>query len=53
MPRRDANLRLGPTQIVVVIALILAVLDLLNIALGGLPLLTIAVILLCVAWLIP
>jgi hypothetical protein len=53
MARQSLNLKLGVSQILVVIALILAVLDLLNVGLGGIPLLTIAVILLCIAWLVP
>ena len=35
------------------IALILTVLDLLRVGVGGLPLLPLAVLLLCLAWLVP
>jgi hypothetical protein len=51
MARRGAP-RLGMGQILVVIALVLTVLDLLNIRVG-LPLLPLAVLLLCLAWLVP
>ncbi len=53
MPRYRGGLTLGPTHILVVIALILTILDLLHIALGGIPLLPLAVLLLCLAWLVP
>jgi hypothetical protein len=48
MPRGP---KLGPTQLLVIVALILTVLDLLRIGVGGLPLLPLAVLLLCLAWL--
>jgi hypothetical protein len=54
MPRRlGGGLSLGTNQLLVIIALILTVLDLLNVGVGGLPLLPLAVLLLCLAWLIP
>ena len=53
MPRRGGSFRLGLNQLLVVIALILTVLDLLHIAVGGLPLVPLAVLLLCLAWLVP
>ena len=42
-------------QLLVIVALILTVLDLLNVNIGlrGLPLLPLAVLLLCLAWLVP
>jgi hypothetical protein len=53
MPRGGGSLKLGVNQILVVVALILTVLDLLNIGLRGIPLLPLAVLLLCLAWLVP
>jgi hypothetical protein len=56
MPRRSVGLRFGPlelSQLLVLAALILTILDLLNIAVRGLPLIPIAVLLLCIAWLVP
>jgi hypothetical protein len=56
MPRRSAGFVLpafGLSQILVVIALILTILDLLGIALPRIPLLPVAVLLLCIAWLVP
>ena len=53
MPRRGGNLNLSVTQLLVIGALILTVLDLLNIGLRGLPFLPLAVLLLCLAWLVP
>jgi hypothetical protein len=53
MPRRGGNLRFSANQLLVVVALILTVLDLLNVGLGGIPLLPLAVLLLCLAWLVP
>ena len=55
MPRRggNLNLRFSTSQILVIVALILTVLDLLNVGLRGIPLLPLAVLLLCVAWLVP
>jgi hypothetical protein len=51
MPRRG-GLRLGTNQLLVIIALVLTVLDLLNFRVG-IPLLPLAVLLLCLAWLVP
>ena len=56
MPRRSARMSFGPlglSQILVIIALILTILSLLSISLGGIPLIPVAVLLLCVAWLVP
>lgn len=53
MPRRGWNRRFSVNQLLVIIALILTVLDLLNIGLKDIPLLPIAVLLLCIAWLVP
>jgi hypothetical protein len=56
MPRRSASFNvgsLGLSQLLVIAALILTILDLLNVGVRGLPLLTIAVLLLCIAWLAP
>ena len=53
MARRGGNLKLNVSQLLVVGALILAVLDLLNIGFRGVPLLPLAVLLLCLAWLVP
>ena len=53
MPRRGGNLRFSANQLLVVVALILTVLDLLNVGLQGIPLLPLAVLLLCIAWLLP
>lgn len=56
MPRRSARVNFGPiglTQLLVIAALILTVLDLLGIGVRGLPLLPLAVLLLCIAWLVP
>jgi hypothetical protein len=50
---RRRGLALGPSQILVVIALVLTVLELLNVGVRGLPLLPLAVLLLCLAWLVP
>ena len=44
---------MGLGQLLVVAALILVILDLLNISVRGLPLIPIAVLLLCIAWLVP
>ena len=54
--RRGSSFNLGPlglSQLLVIVALILTILDLLNIGVRGLPLLPLAVLLLCVAWLAP
>lgn len=53
MPRRGGNLRFSVNQLLVVVALILTVLDLLSVGLRGIPLLPLAVLLLCLAWLLP
>jgi hypothetical protein len=56
MPRRSASINVGSlgfSQLLVIAALILTILDLLNIGVRGLPSLTIAVLLLCIAWLAP
>jgi hypothetical protein len=53
MPRRAGNLTFSLNQLLVILALILTVLDLLNIGLRGIPLLPLAVLLLCIAWLVP
>jgi len=56
MPRRSGLPRfgtLGICQLLVIVALILVVLDLLNVSVRGLPLIPIAVLLLCIAWLVP
>ncbi len=55
MARGGGNLKLSVSQLVVVGALILTVMDLLNLNLlpRGLPLLPLAVLLLCLAWLVP
>jgi hypothetical protein len=53
MPRRAGNLTFSLNQLLVIVALILTVLDLLNIGLRGIPLLPLAVLLLCIAWLVP
>ena len=54
--RRSASLNFGPlglSQLLVIAALILTILELLNIGVRGLPLLALAVLLLCIAWLAP
>jgi len=56
MPRRSAPFRVGSfglSQLLVIAALILTILDLLNISVRGLPLIPLAVLLLCIAWLAP
>ena len=55
MPRGGGNLKLSVSQLLVVGALILTVIDLLNLNIGlrGIPLLPLAVLLLCLAWLLP
>ena len=53
MPRRGGRLNFSANQLLVIGALILTVLDLLNVGLRGLPLLPLAVLLLCLAWLVP
>jgi hypothetical protein len=56
MPRRSGLPRfgtLGISQLLVIVALILTVLDLLNVSVRGLPLIPLAVLLLCIAWLVP
>jgi hypothetical protein len=56
MPRRRAGVNfgsLGLSQILVIVALILTVLSLLSISVGGIPLIPVAVLLLCIAWLVP
>jgi hypothetical protein len=55
MPRGGGNLKLSVSQLLVVGALILTVVDLLNLNIGlrGVPLLPLAVLLLCLAWLLP
>jgi len=55
MPRGGGNLKLSVSQLLVVGALILTVVDLLHLSLlpRGLPLLPLAVLLLCLAWLVP
>ena len=50
---RRGGIRLGLNQLLVVIALILTVLDLLRVGVGSLPLIPLAVLLLCLAWLVP
>jgi len=52
MPRRG-GFNLSTSQLLVVVALILTVLDLLRVGVSGLPLLPLAVLLLCLAWLVP
>ena len=54
--RRGSSFNLGAVgvnQLLVIAALILTILELLNIGVRGLPLITIAVLLLCIAWLTP
>jgi hypothetical protein len=53
VPRGGGNLRLSLSQLLVAVALVLTVLDLLNVGLRGIPLLPLAVLLLCLAWLVP
>ena len=66
MPRRSSPFRLGSrrslsfilgafglNRLLVIAALILTILELLNIGVRGLPLLPLAVLLLCIAWLAP
>ena len=56
MPRRSTSFRVGSfgiSQLLVIAALILTILELLNIGVRGLPLLPLAVLLLCIAWLVP
>ena len=53
MPRGGGHLRLSLSQLLVAVALVLTVLDLLNVGLRGIPLLPLAVLLLCLAWLVP
>ena len=56
MPRRSSLPRfgtLGLSQLLVLAALILTILDLLNISVRSLPLIPLAVLLLCIAWLVP
>ena len=56
MPRRSAPFRVGSfglSQLLVIAALILTILELLSVGVRGLPLLPIAVLLLCIAWLAP
>jgi hypothetical protein len=57
MPRRSAGFILprvfGLSQLLVVVALILTILDLLGMPLRGIPLIPLAVLLLCIAWLVP
>ena len=57
MPRRRSSSfnfgALGLSQLLVIAALILTILELLNVGVRGLPLLPIAVLLLCIAWLAP
>ena len=57
MPRRSGGFSLLPafgiSQLLVVIALILTILSLLSISVGGIPLIPVAVLLLCIAWLVP
>ena len=56
MPRRSARYgfgSIGISQILVVVALILTILSLLSISVGGIPLIPVAVLLLCIAWLVP
>ena len=56
MPRRSGGPSLGGlglSQLLVVVALILVVLELLHVSVRGLPLLSLAVLLLCIAWLFP
>ena len=43
----------GLSQLLVLVALILTILDILGIPLRGVPLIPVAVLLLCIAWLIP
>ena len=50
---RRGGISLGTNQLLVVIALILTVLDLLKVSVGSLPLIPLAVLLLCLAWLVP
>ena len=57
MPRRSRGFSVlpafGVSQLLVVVALILTVLSLLSIPLAGIPLIPVAVLLLCIAWLVP
>lgn len=56
MPRRSASFNvgsLGLSQLLVIAALILTILELLDIPVRNLPLIPIAVLLLCIAWLAP
>ncbi len=55
MPKGGGNLKLSISQLLVVGALILTVVDLLNLNLlpRGVPLLSLAILLLCLAWLVP
>ena len=57
MPRRRAAGfsfgALGLSQVLVIAALILTILSLLSISVGSIPLIPVAVLLLCIAWLVP
>jgi hypothetical protein len=53
MPRRGGTLSFSVNQLLVIVALILTALDLLNVGVRGIPLLPLAVLLLCIAWLVP
>jgi hypothetical protein len=56
MPRRSGGFnlgRVGLSQLLVIVALILVVLELLHVSIRNLPLLPLAVLLLCIAHLVP
>jgi hypothetical protein len=54
MPRGGGSLKLSVSQLLVVVALLLTVADLLGLNIGlRVPLLPLAVLLLCLAWLVP
>ena len=55
MAKGGGNLKLSVSQLLVVGALILTLIDLLNLNIGlrGIPHLPLAVLLLCLAWLLP
>jgi hypothetical protein len=54
MPRRGgSSFSISANKLLVLVALVLTVLDILNIPVRGVPLLPAAVLLLCIAWLMP
>jgi hypothetical protein len=53
VPKRGGGINLSLSQLLVIGALVLTVLSLLGIGLAGIPLLPLAVLLLCLAWLVP